>query len=315
MRWLLITIVYFKELITTFFEEFVALFLPEIQAWLEPNSVIFLDKEVFTDILDGESHQADLVATGRFRGEPTCFLIHFEAQATRQTSFAKRMFKYFARLHEKHGLPVYPVAVLSYDAPRPPEPDSYSVSFPDRTILAFQFRTIQLNRLNWRDFLSSQNPVASALMAKMHIEPEKRVRVKAECLRLLVTLSLDPARSRFISGFIDTYLRLNQDELEVFKQILTTEISPPEQEKIMELTTSWEEQGIQKGLQQGLLQGLRQGVLQSETSILKRLLVRRFNTIPADFMTRIDGAQPEQLEQWIENTLDAPSLEAVFKDH
>ncbi len=95
----------FKELITTFFDEFMALFLPEINDWLEIGSIAFLDKEIFTDILDGESHEADLVAIGRFRGEETCFLIHIEAQANRQACFAKRMFKYFARLHEKHGLP------------------------------------------------------------------------------------------------------------------------------------------------------------------------------------------------------------------
>ena len=40
--------------------------------------------------------------------------------------------------------------------------------------------------------------------------PEKhmeRPRVKLECLRLLATLRLNPARMRLISGFVDTYLR------------------------------------------------------------------------------------------------------------
>jgi hypothetical protein len=38
---------------------------------------------------------------------------------------------------------------------------------------------------------------------------EDRPRVKLECLRLLATLRLNPARMRLISGFVDTYLRLN----------------------------------------------------------------------------------------------------------
>lgn len=305
----------FKELLTTFFDEFVALFLPEIHTWLEPNSIIFLDKEIFTDILDGESHEADLVATGRFRGEETCFLIHIEAQARRQTVFAKRMFKYFARLHEKHGLPVYPVAILSYDSPRTPEPDTYAIAFPDRKILDFHFRTIQLNSLNWRDYLDSHNPVACALMSKMAIEPQDKVRVKAQCLRLLVTLKLDPARSRFIAGFIATYLRLGRKEQVQFDLLLETEASLNEQDKIMELTNSWKEEGLQQGFQQGRQEGRQEGRRESETTMLKRLLTRRFTTISSEVITRIEQAVPEQLEQWIENTLDAKTLEDVFKEH
>ena len=36
-----------------------------------------------------------------------------------------------------------------------------------------------------------------------------QTRVKLECLRLLATLRLDPARMQLISGFVDTYLRLS----------------------------------------------------------------------------------------------------------
>ncbi|HKV42184.1 MAG TPA: hypothetical protein VJX67_23475, partial [Blastocatellia bacterium] len=40
----------FKELISTFFIEFLALFLPEICFYIEEGSLEFLDKEIFTDI-------------------------------------------------------------------------------------------------------------------------------------------------------------------------------------------------------------------------------------------------------------------------
>ncbi|WP_204369035.1 DUF4351 domain-containing protein [Methylocucumis oryzae] len=168
-----------------------------------------------------------------------------------------------------------------------------------------------MNRLHWRDYLDYDNPVASALMAKMAFAAHERPRVKAQCLRLLVTLKLDPARSRFISGFIDTYLRLNQEELAIFEQVLSTEIPVTEQERIMQLTTSWKEEGLQQGLQKGLQQGLHDG----EVIALKRLLHRRFQVIPEEIVARIDGALPEQLEQWIENTLDAATLDDVFKTH
>ncbi len=46
-------------------------------------------------------------------------------------------------------------------------------------------------------------------MAKMKIDQCDRPQVKAECLRLLVTLQLDPARMQLIYGFVDTYLNLD----------------------------------------------------------------------------------------------------------
>lgn len=79
----------------------------------------------------------------------------------------------------------------------------------------------------------------------------------------------------------------------------------------MELTTSWKEEGLQQGLQKGLQKGLQQG----ETKALKRLLTRRFQTIPPEVLARIEQALPGQLEIWIENTLDAVTMDDVFKDH
>ncbi len=51
----------------------------------------------------------------------------------------------------------------------------------------------------------------------MKIDPKDRPTVKAQCLRLLVTLKLDPAKMQLISGFVDTYLRLNSDEEALFQ--------------------------------------------------------------------------------------------------
>src|SRR5271157_1719812 len=108
----------FKELLTNFFREFIELFLPDVAAYIESGPLEFLDKEVFTDLASSERHEVDLLAKARFRDQGEAFfLIHVENQANAQEEFAGRMFRYFSRLHEKHGLPVFPVALLSYDKP------------------------------------------------------------------------------------------------------------------------------------------------------------------------------------------------------
>jgi len=281
----------FKELLRTFFLEFIDLFFPEVGSDLDRQSLVFLDKEVFTDVTEGEKREVDLVVRARFREQESFFLIHVENQATAKAGFHKRMFRYFARLNELHDLPIYPIALFSFDEPIRLEPNNYRVEFPNFRVLDFHFRVIQLNRLSWRDFLRQPNPVASALMSKMSMTPEERPRVKLECLRLLATLRLDPARMQLISGFVDTYLRLNAQEQELFQEELAT-IRPAERERVVQIVTSW--------MEEGLLQGRREEAL----SLVMRLVVRRLGTVSPDIQGRIDALSVVDLENLVEAFFD-----------
>lgn len=135
--------------------------------------------------------------------------------------------------------------------------------------------------------MSQSNPVASALMAKMNIAPEERPRVKLECLRLLATLRLDPARMKLISGFIDTYLRLNAEEEQLFQAQIST-IESSQREVVMEIVTSWMEQGMQQG----------------EVALIMRQLNRRFGGVTSEVEARIRSLSIEQLENLAEALLD-----------
>lgn len=269
----------FKELLTTFFAEFIELFLPDVSAYLDRDNLEFLDKEVFTDVTSGEKHEVDIIARAMFRGQPTFFVVHVENQAKPQERFNRRMFVYFARLHEKYDLPIYPIALFSYDRPLRAESSRYQVVFPNKRVLDFSFDVIQLNRLNWRDFVRQPNPVASALMAKMKIAPKDRPKVKLECLRLLATLRLNPAKMQLISGFVDTYLKLNAQEEQEFQKELET-VLPSEKETVMEIVTSWMKEGMQK----------------EALSLVLRLLQRQTGTLSEETEGRIRRLSTAQLE-------------------
>jgi hypothetical protein len=49
----------FKEVLTEFFFEFLELFFPAVSQFTARNSLIGLDKELFTDITAGETHEKD----------------------------------------------------------------------------------------------------------------------------------------------------------------------------------------------------------------------------------------------------------------
>ena len=65
----------FKELISTFFVEFIELFFPQVMDYLDRDSITFLDKEVFTDVTEGERYESDLVAQVKFRGKESWLFV------------------------------------------------------------------------------------------------------------------------------------------------------------------------------------------------------------------------------------------------
>lgn len=108
-----------------------------------------------------------------------------------------------------------------------------------------------------------------------------------------------------------------QEELE---QMLWFEIETIEESNKMQYVTSVERMAIARGLEKGMAQGLEQGIekgrevgmLEGERKTLRRLLMRRFQVIPDWAEDRILLGADAELEQWLDNMLDATTVESVF---
>jgi flagellar biosynthesis/type III secretory pathway protein FliH len=129
--------------------------------------------------------------------------------------------------------------------------------------------------------------------------------VKAECLRILATLQLDPARIELISGFVDTYLRLNATEETIF-QAAIDRMGLAEREQVMEIVTSWMERGIERGIEQGMERGIEQGI-EREMAFVLRLLTRHLGGLSSALEARIRHLSIEQVEALGEASLDFSS--------
>lgn len=293
----------FKQLLSTFFLEFLELFAPKLARDVAAGSVEFLEKEIFTDALAGAHHVVDVLARVRVRGVPGCVLVHVENQAGANeiAAFPRRMFRYFAGLELRHpDMPIYPVAVLSFERPRTLRPDRFEMHLPGLPVLRFRFRQVQLNRLRWRDYLRHANPVAAALMSRMRIDPADRYKVKLECLRLLVDLKLDAAKARLISSFVDAYLKLDSEERKLFARELQA-MPADKREDVMELTTSWKEEGRAEGREEGRRE--------QAAAIVLRQLRRRLEGISQSVAARIEALPLGQLERLADDLLDFRTLE------
>ena len=112
---------------------------------------------------------------------------------------------------------------------------------------------------------------------------------------MIVTLRLDRARMRLISGFVDAYLRLNAREQRVSCGEVGT-MAPNEPEAVMELTTSWNKEG------------LKQGRHQAAQEIVLRQLGRRFGPLPVALAERIQRLPTQAVEELADALLDFAAL-------
>ncbi len=257
----------------------------------------------------------DLVVRARLLRRPNepevgkvSVIIDCEHQSSAQANFHRRMFFYFAQLHREYLEPVYPIAIFSFEEPNRQERDKYRVKLPGLDVLEFNFLKIQLNQLNWRDFLKQKNPVAAALMSKMKIAPAERAKVKVECLRAIATLKLDPARVSILSGFVDTYLSLNTREEAEFDREVASIKKETEKEKVMQIVTSWMERGIEQGLEQGLEQGEQKATLKS----VLRVLNRRVGELELGETQRLQQLSVSQLEELLDAALDFTQMDDLM---
>ena len=83
----------------------------------------------------------------------------------------------------------------------------------------------------------------------------------------------------------------------------------------MRYVTSVERLAFQRGIELGIQQGEQRGAQKGEAAVIQRLLTKRFGSLDAVTLTRLQTAQCEQLESWAENLLDAATLDEVFKDN
>ena len=284
----------FKQLLDEFFVEFLDLFCPDALALIDPTQISFLDKELFADLVDPDRREADIIARVGIAGREAFFIIHLEHQAQEDRALDRRMFRYFARLYERYDVPIYPIALCSYRAPRRAVADRHVVAIADLPVLHFQYRTVQLNRLDWRTYLRNDNPLAAALMARMRIATADQMQVKVACLSRILGMPLSPRRRRLLARFVTVYLSLlPMQEAAV-------------QASIEAQTTHTEEamQDIAEIAQQVVWETSKR---ETARTIAERLITKRFGAPAPGLVQELYRLPSERLELLVEALFDFTS--------
>lgn len=117
---------------------------------------------------------------------------------------------------------------------------------------------------------------------------------------------IGPGPNELLTGFFETYLRLNKSE-EKKLEIEMEKMDEKEVMKMIELTTSWEEKGRIEGRHEGKIEGTIEG----QTEILLKQLRKRFSEIPVDMEIRIKKIPGDKLEQLAEAIFDLKTIDDV----
>ncbi|WP_240507972.1 hypothetical protein [Virgibacillus indicus] len=233
-------------------------------------------------MIDGESRRADIVLETKLKGEDTVLIIHVEPQSYTQPEFNERMYHYFSLLYNRYRKPILPIAVFSYDENKN-EQDEFTIKFPFFKVLTFNFLKLEVRKMNCREYIDSNNPVAAALLSKMNFSMKERVQVRLEFLRMMTRMELNPAKTRLIYGFFEQYLTLEKREEE---QLMENIKQLDEAEKIFELPISWEEKGKEEGREEGKLEEKR--------NIAHAMLSKG---LPEELIKEVTGLSKEEMEK------------------
>lgn len=74
------------------------------------------------------------------------------------------------------------------------------------------------------------------------------------------------------------------------------------------------QQGMAQGIQTGIQRGIQQGLIEGEFKFLMRQLQRKFGTVPAVYLARLQQADAETLLKWGEKILEAKTLQEMFEE-
>lgn len=179
-----------------------------------------------------------------------------------------------------------------------------------------EFPSVKLLDYADREAALEADPNPFALVVRAHLAALATRRNPAARLERKITLTRALYRHGWTRedvlsfyAFIDWVLAL-PDTLEADYHQRIREI---EEGQHVQYVTTAERIGLEKGIEQGIQQGIEQGIPRGESRLLRRLLLRRFGTLPDWVETRLTEASSSELKAWGERLLDATTLDAIFR--
>ena len=159
---------------------------------------------------------------------------------------------------------------------------------------------------------AQRNPVAG-LFRLEHAGPDEALAAARSLRESLAEPQHRDLRRAFVVWYMGVLRRrLKGVELPELRELKEVETMIADQAPTW--TEIWESRGLQRGLERGLERGREQGRREGESTMLLRLLERRFGAPDSRVRQRVQAADADRLLEWGERILTAERVEDVFAD-
>lgn len=260
--------------------------------------------------------------------EKTYIYTHIEHQSTNDPMISFRMLKYSVRIIERHlkntgnkTLPLI-IPILIYNGDKIFS-DNLSVFdlFGEHKALAQQymfnkFHLVDMNTIPDEEIRQHKWSCLLEMIFK-HIRSRNIMLILEEMTEIF---------NRFIERKADDYVltmlkyiieKSSIKDRQKFLHWVRKNLPKKLEEKTMTLAEQWKQEGIEIGIQQARTlaeQSKRDGMQQGERLLIKRLLSRRFGSVPSTYLEEVDNADAEKLLELGDLIIAANTLDDIFKN-
>jgi len=240
----------------------------------------FLDKELGA-MNPKPGHKSDtrfvdkLVKVFQRDGTEEWVLCHVEVQGTDDKDFAKRMFKYYARIFDRFDKPLTAIAIFTgKDGKKLPR---MYVRKYEGAELTYKYNTLCILDYEDRSLAASRNPFALVMLAAKKALLNGRnldevlLKEKLSIAKLLVKRGYGEAKTNGILSFLHNYVRFEKPE--------TSRIFEEEIDRLTGKTNTMGiiEQVRQMKLDEARAEARKEGRMEEKVEVVKRLLAKGYS--------------------------------------
>jgi hypothetical protein len=301
-----------KALLRAFFADFLQLFFADWAARFDLSQVEWLDKELFPDPPGGSRHLLDLIAKLRTRApvgghdpatpDTWLALVHIEIESPDKTTLLKpRLPRYYIHLRDAYGLPVLPIVVYLKVGLDGIGIDIVHESFWELEVLTFRYLYVGLPGLDAVQYFQGDNWLGVALAALMRIQPDRARLLGREALERIKRAPLTEHQRYLLAACVDKYLPVDEAgraELEAFINA---------DQEVRAMTKGFIERAYDEGVEKGRSRGIHEG----QVHLIRAVLERRFGTLSAPFIERLNALPTEKLVAVGVNAMTAKTLDEL----
>ncbi|NJO18366.1 MAG: DUF4351 domain-containing protein [Thioploca sp.] len=225
-------------------------------------------------------------------------LYHLELQRDNDATMVWRMLEYYLLITQTFNQTPFQQVLYVGKAP---------LAMP-RTIvestLHFSYELIDIQQLDCQPLLASAaiEDNLLAILCRIDNQPQAVRAILEKIIRLDENAKQDALKKLGILAGLRTLELQQLINLEMENMPIT----------IDKADNLWFQEGKLEGRQEGRLEGKQEGQVEGELTLLRRLMERRFGTLPLWTLERLNHATCEELETWGMQLLEAKRLEDIF---